>query len=82
LLALALKILNGELPKVPADAESAVVNIVPVLFENVTEEGKAATEAALDPELPSTWPVGITVDDWTTYTKEDLLACGGTPVTE
>jgi ribose transport system substrate-binding protein len=81
-VALALKILNGELPKVPADAESAVVNIVPVLFENVTEEGKAATEAALDPELPSTWPVGITVDGWTTYTKEDLLACGGTPVTE
>jgi ribose transport system substrate-binding protein len=79
---LALKILNGELPKVPADAESAVVNITPVLFENVTEEGKAATEAALDPDLPDTWPVGITVPDWTTYTKEDLLACGGKPIGE
>jgi ribose transport system substrate-binding protein len=77
---LALKALDGELPKVPADAESAVVTITPVLFENVTEEGRAATEAALDPDLPSTWPVGITVPDWTTYSKEDLLACGGNPV--
>lgn len=77
---LALQALNGEIPAVPADAESAVVTITPVLYENVTEEGKAATEAALDPDLPSTWPVGITIPDWTTYTKEDLLACGGNPV--
>jgi ribose transport system substrate-binding protein len=77
---LALQALNGERPLVPADAESAVVTITPVLYENVTEEGKAAVEAALDPDLPGTWPVGITVPDWTTYTKEDLLACGGTPI--
>lgn len=81
-LALALRVLNGELPPVPADAESAVVHITPVLYENVTEEGKAAVEAALDPDLPATWPVGITVPDWTTYTKEELLACGGTPIGE
>ena len=77
---LALQALNGEIPKTPADAESAVVHITPVLYENVTEEGRAAAEAALDPDLPGTWPVGITVPDWTTYTKEELLACGGNPV--
>jgi ribose transport system substrate-binding protein len=77
---LALNILNGELPPVPADAASAVVTFTPILFENVTDEGKAAMEAALDPDLPQTWPVGITVPDWTTYTKEDLLACGGKPI--
>ena len=79
---LALNILDGDLPPVPADADSAVFNIDPVLYENVTEEGRAAVEAALDPDLPDTWPVGITVPDWTTYTKEDLLACGGEAIGE
>lgn len=78
---LALQALNGEIPKVPASPEDAVVNITPVLFENVTEEGRVATEGALDPDLPSTWPVGIT-NDFTTYTKEEILACGGNPVVE
>jgi ribose transport system substrate-binding protein len=81
-MALALRILNGELPKVPESAETAVEHITPVLYENVTDEGKAAVEAALDPDLPRTWPVGITVPDWTTYSKEELLACGGTPIGE
>jgi ribose transport system substrate-binding protein len=81
-MALALRILNGEMPAVPESPESAVVHITPVLYENVTPEGLAAIEAALDPDLPDTWPVGITVPDWTTYTKEDLLACGGKPIGE
>lgn len=76
---LALQALNGEIPVVPASPEDAVVNITPVLFENVTEEGRTATESALDPDLPGTWPVGIT-NDFTTYTKEEILACGGNPV--
>jgi ribose transport system substrate-binding protein len=79
---LALQALNGEIPLVPADAESTVVKITPVLFENASEEGKSAVELALDPELPGTWPVGITVPDWTTYTKADILACGGTAIQE
>lgn len=81
-MALALKILNGELPKVPADAASAVYHITPVLFENATEEGKAALEKALDPDLPQTWPVGITVPEWTHYDKAELLACGGRAIGE
>ena len=76
---LALQALNGEIDKVPASPEDAVVNITPVLYENVTEDGAAATVGALDPDLPSTWPVGIT-NDFTTYTKEEILACGGNPV--
>lgn len=73
---LALQILNGELPMVPESAESAVVTITPELYENASEEGAAAMEAKLDPDLPSTWPVGIT-NDFTTYTKEELLEiCG------
>jgi ribose transport system substrate-binding protein len=76
---LALQALNGEIPMVPASPEDAVVNITPVLFDNVTEEGRTATESALDPDLPGTWPVGIT-NDFTTYTKEEILACGGNPV--
>lgn len=75
-VSLALEILDGERPMVPETAEDAIVTITPQLYENVTEEGRAAVEEALDPDLPSTWPVGIT-NDFTTYTKEDILACGG-----
>lgn len=67
-VALALKILNGE------DVEP-VTKFTPALYENATDEGRAALEAAADPQIPATWPIGITIDGWTNYTKEDILAC-------
>lgn len=65
---LALKILDGE-------QVEKVTHFAPALFENATEEGKAALAAAADPQIPATWPIGITIDGWTDYTKEDILAC-------
>ena len=65
---LALKILNGE-------TVDKVTTFTPALFENGSEEGKAALAAAADPQIPATWPIGITIDGWTDYTKEDILAC-------
>ncbi len=70
-VALALQILNGQAP-----AEQTV-KLTPAIWDNATEEGKAALVAAADPALDPGWPVGISIADWTTYTKEQLLACKG-----
>jgi ribose transport system substrate-binding protein len=66
---LALQILNGEAP-----AESAVL-VNPEVWDNTSDEGVATLEEANDPDIDETWPLGITIPDWTTYTKDDILAC-------
>ena len=43
---LALDILNGEMPIIPADEASRMVTVDPVLWENVTPEGLEAVKAA------------------------------------
>ena len=68
---LALKLLAGENP-----AETTV-HVTPELWDNTTEEGKAALAAAQNPNLPELWPLGLTVKDWTTYSVDDLIACKG-----
>ena len=68
---LALKLLAGEKP-----AETTV-HVTPELWDNTTEEGKAALAAAQNPNLPELWPLGLTVKDWTTYSVDDLIACKG-----
>jgi ribose transport system substrate-binding protein len=68
---LALQILGGEEP------ESREVTVDPALWANDSEEGLATLEEAADPDINETWPLGITIDGWTTYTKEDILACEG-----
>lgn len=66
---LALQILNGEAP-----AETAVL-VDPAVWDNTSDEGVASLTEANDPDIDETWPLGITIDGWTTYTKDDLLAC-------
>ena len=68
---LALQILDGQAP-----AEKAVL-VNPEVWDNVSAEGKAKLEAANDPEIDPTWPLGISIPEWTTYSKEQLLACKG-----
>lgn len=68
---LALQILNGDEP------ESNTVLLEPSLWDNVSEEGRASLEAANDPSLNPIWPLGLSIEGWTTYTKEQLLACKG-----
>ncbi|RWM22189.1 MAG: sugar ABC transporter substrate-binding protein [Mesorhizobium sp.] len=68
---LALQILNGKKP-----AEQTVL-VEPQLWENVTEEGKAKLKSVADPSLSPEWPVSISIPDWTTYTKEQIIACKG-----
>jgi ribose transport system substrate-binding protein len=68
---LALQILNGDEP------DSKEVLMEPALWANDTEEGMADLEAANDPDIDPTWPLGISIEGWTDYSKEDILACDG-----
>jgi ribose transport system substrate-binding protein len=68
---LALQILGGEKP-----AEQVVL-VQPELWENGSEDGKAKLAEAADPSLDPEWPVSISIPDWTTYSKEQIIACKG-----
>lgn len=68
---LALKLLDGEKP-----GEKTVL-VDPQLWENVTAEGKAQLAAAADPSLDPEWPVSIMIPGWTTYSKDQIIACKG-----
>ena len=68
---LALQILGGKKP-----AKHTVL-VEPGLWENVTDAGKAKLAGAADPSLNKEWPVSISIPDWTTYTKDQIIACKG-----
>ena len=68
---LALQILDGAKP-----SEQTVL-VQPEAWDNVSEEGKAKLAAAADPDLDPEWPVSISIPDWTTYTKDQIIACKG-----
>jgi len=68
---LAVQILNGEEP------ESNEVLMEPALWANNTDEGMASLEEANDPDIDPTWPLGISIEGWTDYTKDQILACEG-----
>ena len=70
-ITLALKILGGEKPA----SQTVLVN--PQAWDNTTDEGKAKLKAAADPSLSPEWPVSIMIPDWTTYTKDQIVACKG-----
>jgi ribose transport system substrate-binding protein len=66
----AIQALDGENPELQLINE-------PQLWDNTTEEGQAAAKAVIDPRLNALWPLTWEVPGYTTYTKEDLLACQG-----
>ena len=68
---LALQILNGKKPT----EQTMLVN--PQIWANTTDEGMAQLKAAADPSLSPEWPVSISIPDWTTYSKEQIVACKG-----
>lgn len=68
---LALNVLDGKAPPQKSNF------VTPVLWENVTDAGKANLKAAADPSLNKEWPVSISIPDWTTYTKDQIIACKG-----
>jgi ribose transport system substrate-binding protein len=68
---LALQILDGKKP------DQQTVLVEPQIWDNATDEGKAKLKAAADPSLNPEWPVSISIPDWTTYTKDQIIACKG-----
>jgi ribose transport system substrate-binding protein len=68
---LALQILDGKKP-----AERTVL-VEPELWENVTDAGKAKLKTVADSSLSPEWPVSISIPNWTTYTKDQIVACKG-----
>jgi ribose transport system substrate-binding protein len=68
---LALQILEGKKPT------QQTVLVEPQLWDNTTDDGKAKLKAAADPSLSPEWPVSISIPEWTTYTKEQIIACKG-----
>jgi ribose transport system substrate-binding protein len=68
---LALQILDGQKPA------AQTVLVEPELWENVTDAGKEKLKGAADPSLSPEWPVSISIPDWTTYSKEQIVACKG-----
>ncbi|MGE0004206.1 MAG: ABC transporter substrate-binding protein [Parvibaculaceae bacterium] len=68
---LALQILDGKKP-----AQQTVL-VEPQLWDNTTDEGRAKLKEAADPSLSPEWPVSISIPEWTTYTKEQIVACKG-----
>lgn len=70
-VALAIQILDGKIP-----AEKTVL-VNPALWENVTDAGKATLAAAANPNLSPEWPVSVSIDGWTSYTMDQIIACKG-----
>jgi ribose transport system substrate-binding protein len=68
---LALQILNGEEPG------EQVTLTEPQIWANDSEEGIAQLEEAADPDINETWPLQYTLEGWTDYAKEDIIACEG-----
>ncbi len=76
---LALKLLSGATVETDASAPKPnTVLLVPVVAENVTDEGKALLQSWQSvPGLDPTWPLGLQIDGWTSYTPEQAIACKG-----
>jgi ribose transport system substrate-binding protein len=70
-ITLALQVLQGQAP-----AEKTVL-VDPVLWENVTPEGRSTIEAAQNPRLDPEWPVSVSIPGWTTYSLDEIIACEG-----
>ena len=78
-VALALKLLKGE--QVQTDATASQPNTVlltPVLADNLTDAGKATLSSWQSVKgLTPTWPLGLEIPNWTTYTPDQAVACKG-----
>ena len=68
---LATQILDGKAPS------STTVHVTPELWANSTDDGKAKLTAASDPKITPLWPLGLTIKDWTDYSKDEIIACKG-----
>jgi len=75
---LALKLLGNETVETAEGAAQAnTVLLAPVLAENQTDEGAETLASWLVEGLDPTWPLGLQIQGFTTYTPEQAVACEG-----
>ncbi len=77
-ISLALKLLQEE--KIETDASAPQPNtvlLVPVVAADDNDDGRATLESWLVEGLDPTWPLGLTIEGWTTYTPEQAIDCKG-----
>jgi len=78
-VALALKLLKGETVQTdPSASQPNTVLLTPVLADNLTDAGKTTLNSWQSVKgLTPTWPLGIQIEGWTTYTPDQAVACKG-----
>lgn len=77
-VALALKLLaEEEVETDPSAAQPNTVLLKPVIAADDNDDGRATLESWLVDGLDPTWPLGLQIDGWTTYTPEQAIACKG-----
>jgi ribose transport system substrate-binding protein len=78
-VALALKLLNGETVETdPTATKPNTVLLDPVLADNLTDAGKSTLDSWQSVQgLTATWPLGLEIPGWTTYTPDQAVACKG-----
>ena len=77
-ITVALKLLSGQ--SVATDPSAAHPNTVlldPVAVDNTTDAGKTTLASWQVTGLDPTWPLGIQIKDYTTYTTPQAIACKG-----
>jgi ribose transport system substrate-binding protein len=77
-VALAVKLLNGETVATdPAASQPNTVLLKPVAVDNLTDANKTTLQSWQVAGLDPTWPLGLKIDGYTTYTGEQAVACKG-----
>jgi ribose transport system substrate-binding protein len=76
---LAIKLLDGEQVQTdPSAPKPNTVLLVPVVADNLTDEGKSTLESWLvDAPTDPTWPLGLQIEGWTTYSNADAVPPAG-----
>jgi ribose transport system substrate-binding protein len=77
-ISLALKLIAGD--KIETDESAPQPNtvlLVPVVAADDNDDGRATLESWLVEGLDPTWPLGLTIEGWTTYTPEQAIDCKG-----
>jgi ribose transport system substrate-binding protein len=67
-LAVGLDVLQGK-------TQPHLINLDPVIWDNVSDKGQAELKSHYDPTLNAYYSVSYQVAPYTTYTKADLIAC-------
>ncbi len=77
-IGLALKLLNKETVTTdPSATQPNTVLLVPVAADNQSDAGKALLASWQVKGLDPTWPLGLKIDGYTTYTPDQAVACKG-----